>query len=942
MHDEHWRQLRDLFDAVCDLPPQRWREALAGLSDDAALIEEALQLLGAQTDELGAVARPLQALLAGAEADARAAVEPRASDRLGAWLLGQRIGSGGMGTVFLAERADGLFRQRAAIKLLRGDGFERARIDRDEFARRLAAERQVLAELQHPNIARLYDGGSTPDGQPYLVMEYVQGEPLDEYCKRDAPDLERRLRLFQRICGAVQSAHQRLIVHCDLKPANVLVTEDGEPVLLDFGIAQALDRRLGEGAGGNAFCTPAYASPELLGGARVSVVSDVFALGVLLTELLACRALGRGVGDRETPVPAPSAWASPRCAWRGKLRGDLDAIAQRACALDPRQRYSSVEALSQDIVRHQAWRTVSARASSWRYRFGRYLRRHWREAAATASVLLLASGFVWRVSAERARAEREAAVAEQVSEFLVSAFDAADPSMRGARARQDVSARQVLDASAARIGHGLDATPAIRARLRAVLGRAYRNLGQPQRAEALLEQAAREFLDPAVARPDRAAQAFTDLSRSLSERQYGPQAVAAAQRALELRQRQGEARGLAEAYDALALARVADSRYDLAEAAFARSQEVRRKHAMRQSLQERAAMLGNLGQLYRRRGELRRAESAFREALELVRAESAHSVAAQVQQFYLAKVLFGQGRVAETRRELVDNLDLARDLYGEQSDMVANIHVDIGDAAQDMGDYRIADEHYRAALAIMARVAGARSLDYARVLNNYATLADERGDVGEAERLWREALAIRREQLDPHERRVLRVEGYIGRLIARAGRAEEARPLVERALAVWRARYADDRAGVLTAQLGRVEWLLSRERLDEAARELDAVDLGQGEYNAFLLAKIPALRAELAQRRGDRAGAVRGWAQVVAESARRNGDGQVLTAKARVPYAEALRANGEGAAAQAQLERAAPLLRRELHRDSDLLRRIEAMERDAAVARADPGPRRRS
>lgn len=936
MQTERWRELRRLFDAACDLPPQRWRATLAGLSEDPALIEEALQLLGAQTDELGAVARPLQALLAdasGSDQDPnQASAEPRAGDRLGAWLLVERVGSGGMGTVFVAERADGLFRQQAAIKLLRSDGRYRTGIDRDEFARRLAAERQLLAELQHPNIARLYDGGTTPCGQPYLVMEYVQGEPLDDYCERCRPGLEQRLRLFQRICGAVQSAHQRLIVHCDLKPANVLVAEDGEPVLLDFGIAQALDRRHGDPERGNAFCTPAYASPELLGGARVSVVGDVFALGVLLTELLACRTLGRSVADRERTVPAPSALATAQCPWRGKLRGDLDAIAQRACALDPHLRYSSVEALAQDLIRYQRRRPVSARAPSWSYRLGRYLRRHWREAAATAAVLTLAIGFVWRVSAERARAEREAAVAEQVGEFLISAFDAADPSMRGARARQDVSARQVLDASAARIEHGLDRTPAIRARLRAVLGRAYRNLGQPQQAEALLDRAAREFLDPAVAQPERAAQALLHLSRSLSERQYGARAVAAAQRALALRQAQGEARGLAEAYDALGLARVAASRYDLAEVAFARSQALRRKHALRQSPQERAAMLGDLGQLYRRRGELARAEAAFREALELARADGAHSVAAQVQQFYLAKVLFGQGRLAETRRELADNLGLARDLYGEQSDMVANIHVDIADAAQDMGDYRIAADHYRVALAIMAKAAGTRSLDYARVLHNTATLADERGDVGEAERLWREALSIRREHLDPLERRVLRVESYLGRLLARTGRGEEARPLVERAAAVWRERYGDDRVGVLTAELVRIEWLLSRDRLDQAAAALDAIDLGRGEYNAFLLARIPALRAELAQRRGERERAVSGWAQVVAESARRHGQAQIPTAKARVAYAESLLARGDRTAARAQFEAAAPLLRRELHRDAPLLLRVDALERAVAGA----------
>ncbi|MGO1072218.1 protein kinase domain-containing protein [Lysobacter sp. CA199] len=923
MQTQRWQELRRLFDTVCDLPAGRWREELSALSDDESLIEEALQLLGAQTEEFGQVARPLGALFAqGPDSE----LQP--GDRLGDWLLGERLASGGMGTVFTAQRADGLFRQQVAIKLLRSNG-----LNQQEFATRLAAERQLLAELQHPNIARLYDGGTTPTGQPYLVMEYVPGRPLDEYCELRAPDLHRRLHLFQRICGAVQSAHQRLIVHCDLKPGNVLVLDDGEPVLLDFGIAQVLDRQQTDGERGNTFCTPAYASPELLGGARVSVVSDVFALGVLLTELLACRALGRGLAERDTPVPMPSALAGADCPWRAQLRGDLDAIVARACDLDPRKRYSSVEALSQDIDRHLAWRTVSARPQTWSYRFGRYLRRHWREAAATATVLLLAGGFVWRVTAERARAEREAAVAEQVSEFLVSAFDAADPRMRGARAAEEVSARQVLDASAARIEQGLNDTPAIRARLRAVLGRAYRNLGQPERAEALLAQAAEEFLDPAVARPDQAAQALAELSGSLSDRQYGAQAVAAAQRALALRQDGGDPRALAEAYDTLGLAQVADSRYDQAEASFRQSQALRRKHAMSQSAEERAAMLGNLGQLYRRRGELKRAEQAYRQALDLARQHGAHTVAAQVHQFYLAKVLYGQGRVEETRRELVDNLALARDLYGEQSDMVANIHVDIADAAQDLGDYRQSGEHYRVALTIMSKVAGARSLDYARVLNNYALLVEERGDTAQAETLWREALSIRRAHLDPQERRVLRVESSMGRMLARAGRGEEARPLIERALNVWRQRYGDDHAGVLRAALGRIEWLLSSDRLDEAARELAALNIGRGEYNAFVLARIPALRAELAQRRGDWEGARSGWAQVVAASAERNGAQQIMTAKARVPYAEVLLLRGDTVAAAEQARLAATVLRRELHRDSELLRRLDAVERGEARLR---------
>ncbi|MGN7918297.1 tetratricopeptide repeat protein [Lysobacter sp. 22409] len=920
METQRWHDLRRLFDAVCDLPAERWLEELHAISDDPALIAEVMELLGAQTGQFDRVVQPLNDLVAGLPDS-----ELQAGDRLGAWVLIERVASGGMGTVFVAERADGLFRQQVAIKLLRGSGFNQA-----EFARRLAVERQLLAELQHPNIARLYDGGTTPSGQPYLVMEYVLGRDLDEYCEQRQPDLLQRLQLFQRICAAVQSAHQRLIVHCDLKPGNVMVQDDGEPVLLDFGIAQVLDHQAGDdNACYGSFCTPAYASPELLGGARVSVVSDVFALGVLLTELLACRSVERGLGDRDVAVPLPSEWAGPDCAWRERLRGDLDAIAACACALDPRQRYSSVEALSQDIGRHLAWRPVSARTPTLGYRFGRYLRRHWRETAAAALVLALAGGFVWRVTAERARAEREASVARQVSDFLVSAFDAADPRMRGAQAGQDLSARQVLDASAARIEQGLDDTPAIRARLRAVLGRAYRNLGQPQRAEALLDQAAREFLDPAVDRPDQAAQALADLSRSLSDRQYGAQAVAAARRSLALRERDGDPRGLADAYDTLGLAQVADSRYAQAERSFERSQQLRSERGLRQSPDERAAMLARLAQLYRRRGELKRAEQTYRDALEINRETGSDPVATQLNQFGLASTLFGLGRVAETRRELVENLSLARDLYGEQSDMVANIHVDLANATQDLGDYRQAGEHYRAALEIMAVVAGERSLDYARILNNYAALSLERGDLAESERRLRQALSIRREHLAPDERRVLRTENGLGLVLARGGRNEEARSLVERSASVWRRRYGEDHAGLLMVALTRVEWLLSRDRLDEAQAELTAIDLSRGEYNAFMLARIPSLQAELAQRRGQWDEAERGWAKAIEDSRAAYGAQQVKTARLRVPYAEVLLARGDARGAAAQVQLAEAVLRREMYSESALLRRLQSVKQGA-------------
>ena len=471
MESVHWESLRHLFESVCDLPPSRWREELERVSDDPALIEEAMAMLRARTASFERALEPLRDLLS-------ASPEPELSvgDRIAPWRLMRRLASGGMGTVFVAERDDESFRQCVAIKLLRSALADPA------LVQRLIAERQILAELRHANIARLYDGGTTPAGQPYLVMEYVDGIALDAYCHAHGLDLDARVTLFLKVCDAVQAAHRQLVIHCDLKPSNVLVRADGEPVLLDFGIARWMGAAGGDDAAG--FCTPAYASPELRsGGAPVNTASDVFSLGVLLAELLSGQRIERGLHDAFQPVAKPSEAAAPDCAWRRRLRGDLDAIVMRACAIDPARRYPSVEALAGDLLRHRGHQPVSARAATLPYRLRCWGRRHWRAVALAGAASVAALLFVARLEMERDRAEREAATAEQVSDFLVDTFNAADPRMRGAEGTEEPTARNVLDVGVAKVDAELAQSPAVLARMRLVLGRAYANLGERERAD---------------------------------------------------------------------------------------------------------------------------------------------------------------------------------------------------------------------------------------------------------------------------------------------------------------------------------------------------------------------------------------------------------------------------------------------------------------------------
>ncbi|MGC9952509.1 MAG: serine/threonine-protein kinase, partial [Bryobacteraceae bacterium] len=372
--------------------------------------------------------------------------------------MGERIGEGGMGEVYLAERED-QFRQRVAIKLIRPG------MASPEVVRRFVIERQTLAALKHPRIVRLVDGGATGDGFPYLVVDYVEGLPIDRYCDQHKLRISERLRLFVETCDAVHHAHQSLVVHCDLKPSNILVTAEGSPMLLDFGIAKLLDpAAMGISAQmaltrQQAF-TPDYASPEQLRGEPVTTTTDIYALGVLLYELLTghspYRAIPATMADwmrsvceedaeapstvirRITEIPAnedtPAETLTPekvsQCregdpqALHRRLRGDLDAIVLKALRKDARDRYGSVDQLAADIRRHLAGLTVLARRNTTAYVARKFLRRHKLGVAAAALVLLtLAAGLASTLWESRVAARRFEDVRRLAHSFLFDVHD---------------------------------------------------------------------------------------------------------------------------------------------------------------------------------------------------------------------------------------------------------------------------------------------------------------------------------------------------------------------------------------------------------------------------------------------------------------------------------------------------------------------------------------
>lgn len=409
--------------------------------------------------------------------------------RLGAYLIEDRIAAGGMGVVYRARRADEQFERRVAIKVLGNT------LVSDDAQRRFRTERQILANFSHPNIAQLLDGGTTDEGVPYLVMEYIEGLAIDEFCTRNNLGIPDRLRLFVQVCMAVQYAHQRLIVHRDIKASNVLVTAGGVPKLLDFGIAKLLEGAEGVAAASQTVAdvrllTPRNASPEQVRGAPITTASDLYSLGVLLYELLA------GQPPYEVSHLTPTELQITICerdpdppGKKCKLAADLDNIVMTALRKEPERRYASVTALADDIARFLENRPVRARADAWSYRAGKFLRRNWIATSGAAAVCLVIATLVifytLRLAAERDRAEIAAAKAREVAEFLTDIFRGAKPSVAQG---QQLTAIELLDRGSQQINERFADQPVVRSDLLATMATTYKDLAAYDRSGPLYEQ----------------------------------------------------------------------------------------------------------------------------------------------------------------------------------------------------------------------------------------------------------------------------------------------------------------------------------------------------------------------------------------------------------------------------------------------------------------------
>ena len=508
MTQEKWQRVKEIFHTAFEMPDtERTRYLSSECGDDPAMMTEVESLLASHSEARSLFEAPALAAVTDLIEDT---APSRAGQIIGSYKLESEIGRGGMGAVYLASRADKEYDKKVAVKLIKR-GF-----DTDEIVGRFRYERQILASLEHPNITRLIDGGSTMEGQPYLVMDFVAGEPLNKYAYERKLTVRQRLDLFLQICSAVSYAHRSLVIHRDLKPSNILVTSDGVPKLLDFGIAkitapgadvdQTMDRTL---AAFHAL-TPEYASPEQLAGLTVTTASDIYSLGVILYELLAghrpysfksrtARAVSRVLA--ESPVTKPSTACRLRSSNVEKadsenraraLRGDLDNIVLMAMRNEPGRRYSSVEQFAADIRRHLDGMPVIARTDTLGYRASKFVMRNKGGVAAGVGIgaslvagLIAASRQARIAARERDLARREASKAEKVSRYLQKMLSSADPRVVG----RDSRVIDILRMAAESVETEFARQPEIAADLNTTIGLTYLGLGNLSSAEKYLKAA---------------------------------------------------------------------------------------------------------------------------------------------------------------------------------------------------------------------------------------------------------------------------------------------------------------------------------------------------------------------------------------------------------------------------------------------------------------------
>ena len=762
MDQAQLQRVRALFDAVVDLPTEERDALLARDAADDATVRSEVQALLKLADSHDFLTDDLRTTSLETNDD------DMVGDSLGAYKLFRVVGTGGMGTVFEATRDDEQYSKRVAVKLVQRGGAS------DLLVARFRLERQILARLEHRNIATLLDGGVTPDGRPYLVMEYVDGAPITHWCDAKRLTIRDRLALFRQVCAAVQFAHANLVIHRDLKPANVFVTSDGTVKLLDFGIAKLLGSAEDAAApvtrAGSRALTPEYASPEQLRGDALTTASDIYSLGVVLFELLTgVRPFASTAAVFIEEPRAPSAALKDAAVEsrggdatrvRRSLRGDVDQIVLTLLRKEPERRYSSAEALADDIRRHLTGLPVRAQADSMRYRLGKFVRRNRVAVAAVTAVLVSLIGGAIATSRAATRATLAQQRAQRVSGFLQTVLSTVPASTSG----RDLPISEVLDSASLRLPTELAAEPQVRGELEGVIGNAYRSLGKLDVAEAHLRAAWELATRTSGADSREAISALNELA-GLELARGQPQradtlllkAIALADRA-DLRDDELRARLLA------ARGSVAHNNGDAASAlryhqqALAIRQRVlpASDDAIPSSMVDVAVSLGELNRWPESETYNRRAVAMFEANHRGPNTLVAESMNA------LATALDLQGKVTGADSAYRRVLEIRKQLYGPKHPDYAFTVMNYAMFNFDLGKFAQAAELAREPLALRGKELPESHPAIAASLQTLGRSLDHTGDHAGAERALRESLALRIKYLPSGSWMIGSSEGVLG------------------------------------------------------------------------------------------------------------------------------------------------------------------------------------
>lgn len=958
MNPDHFSAVRELFERIVDLPRVDRDAALRENAADASLVVEVLALCDVSDAGATHFAAPLAAMLESAAANI---LTP--GDTLGVWRVVREIGTGGMGSVYLVERTDGHYRQTAALKFVKG-------APRAETLAYFTRERQLLALLSHPNVARLLDGGAGPRGQPYLVMEFVDGVPIDRYCSERRLGVPAILALFATACAAVAFAHRQLVVHCDLKPSNLFVTQDGRPVLLDFGIARLLDQveqaPRGATAGGGvetgelvaaaqgktvaaaAPFTPRYASPEQRERGAVTTASDIYSLGVMLRELLDAASGGN--------TPSAGAAAARTATLRER---ELAAILDKATHPDAAQRYASVDALTDDIHHYLRHEPVRALSPAPLYAARKLLVRRWPAALAAAIFAITIAGFTVKVVVEsrralaaerqaladrdRAREAEQVAVKErnrtaqaelsarQTSQFLVSIFDSGNPNAESG----DIPVSKLIAAAEARLDTQLAGQPATQAELYGALAQVQFNMGRIQESAANFRRAIeleRRQHRPLVLAQMLARQAYADLYAF-----GGKEAVALAREALALREPHAAAEPEA----------VAESLAILGAALFATKGELRESgELLRRSLAIRdkldpagagaAQSLWYLASHAEKSGRFDEAIELNRRALAIreQRFGAEHPACLEVRDT-LAWALHRARRSQEAEAITRGTLAVRERLHGRGSQPVLRNMVILGSVLGAAGRLREQLKINRDALAIADRLLGRESKLYANLLNNIAMGQMALGRIDAALRGMEAVLPLARKIWSPMSPATAAMETNLGVALRKAGRLDASAAQLRKAIEVNLAVHGKTHPEVAEAyvELAMTSALAGKAReaagrLEQAHAAADMQKLPRAQATSLQAAAI------LAAQQGKRAEALAGFRRAEQVLTAAYGDQDPRTALAMLYRAELL-ARGSAAErgeAAALAARMLTIAEDKLAPDAPVLGRLRRLREETGLA----------